>query len=655
MDKKILAGSIIAIVVIILASFTTVVGFQSTDSSKVRFISIKKSSTQISRGDILYVGGSGLDNYSKIQDAIDNASIGDTVFVFDDSSPYYERIVIDKTINLIGENRDTTVIDGESGRTVITINNDNILIDNFTIKNGGTGVDITGSYNTISNCKLQYSYGYAIVFAHTFEYNTGNVITRNNISYNYGGISTIMCETNIFSYNEFCQNENYAIGLMACMGGGFGNLVYHNNFIRNNEGGGSQGYESPGGNYWYAEWLEEGNYWSDYNGTDADGDGIGDTPYYIEPLDEDCTHDQFPLMRRVGEEDVTLEISIIGPGTTNPPEGMHVFPYGTIVDIEAFCPNIPGIYFAYWTGDVPMNQTNDDSIEIFMDDDKEITANFWSWEVSPVGTGDVTVILESMYPPLIVTLIANASYPDWTFKCWSGDIDSTENPIKITIEPGMNIIAEFELETQPHLIIEICGEMCNDWYVSDVEVTMYVLEYLREEYVIMYELDEESWQEYDGPFTVSDDGEHILLAYYIDSHGNQGDTITVHCKIDQTPPTVNITRPRKALYLFNREIRMVSRLLDKLITGPNNIIIIGCIRFEISIDDATSGINETGFFINDVQRYGTDGPITSLTWNERAFGTYEIKFVVYDGAGNMAEDKIDVVMLNPWVRPPKPF
>ena len=43
----------------------------------------------LSSGNTLYVGGSGEGNYSKIQDAINGASDGDTVFVYDDSSPYY--------------------------------------------------------------------------------------------------------------------------------------------------------------------------------------------------------------------------------------------------------------------------------------------------------------------------------------------------------------------------------------------------------------------------------------------------------------------------------------------------------------------------------------------------------------------------------------
>ena len=49
-------------------------------------------------GNTLYVGGSGPNNYTKIQDAIDNASDLDTVFVYDDSSPYYENVVVDKSI-----------------------------------------------------------------------------------------------------------------------------------------------------------------------------------------------------------------------------------------------------------------------------------------------------------------------------------------------------------------------------------------------------------------------------------------------------------------------------------------------------------------------------------------------------------------------------
>ena len=71
---------------------------------------VKKSSMPISNGNTLYVGGTGPNNYTSIQDAIDNANEGDTVYVYDESSPYYENVVIEKTINLIGEDRDTTII-----------------------------------------------------------------------------------------------------------------------------------------------------------------------------------------------------------------------------------------------------------------------------------------------------------------------------------------------------------------------------------------------------------------------------------------------------------------------------------------------------------------------------------------------------------------
>ncbi|MDD3792425.1 MAG: hypothetical protein PHY74_04775, partial [Candidatus Bathyarchaeota archaeon] len=38
---------------------------------------------------------------------------------------------------------------------------------------------------------------------------------------------------------------------------------------------------------------KEGNYWSDYTGTDDNTDGIGDTPYIIDALNQD----RYPLMQ----------------------------------------------------------------------------------------------------------------------------------------------------------------------------------------------------------------------------------------------------------------------------------------------------------------------------------------------------------------------
>jgi parallel beta-helix repeat protein len=94
-----------------------------------------EQSPTIYDGKTLFVGGSGPGNYTKIQDAIDNASDGDTVFVYDESSPYYENIAIKKSINLIGEDKETTEIVEDYESTTISIFSNKVNISGFTIKN----------------------------------------------------------------------------------------------------------------------------------------------------------------------------------------------------------------------------------------------------------------------------------------------------------------------------------------------------------------------------------------------------------------------------------------------------------------------------------------------------------------------------------------
>jgi parallel beta-helix repeat protein len=113
-----------------------------------------------SRGDILHVGGSGPGNYSTIQGAIKDANPGDTVYVY--SGTYYENIELGKRLVLVGEDKNSTIIDGKQEGCTINLSSENAIIENFTILGGGfdtddfmnffrAGIRVTGSNNIICN------------------------------------------------------------------------------------------------------------------------------------------------------------------------------------------------------------------------------------------------------------------------------------------------------------------------------------------------------------------------------------------------------------------------------------------------------------------------------------------------------------------------
>ena len=80
-----------------------------------------------------FVGGDGPFNFSKIQYAIDNASDGDTIYVY--KGIYFEHLVVDKSIYLHGENKSNTIIHGSNSGDVpcIKIIKDNVIVEGFNI------------------------------------------------------------------------------------------------------------------------------------------------------------------------------------------------------------------------------------------------------------------------------------------------------------------------------------------------------------------------------------------------------------------------------------------------------------------------------------------------------------------------------------------
>jgi parallel beta-helix repeat protein len=152
----------------------------------------KTASAPLMTGTIFYVGGVGPNNYTTIQDAIDNASDGDTVFVFDDSSPYQENIIVDKSISLVGENRTTTVIDGGEPSDSVVLRADRVTLQGFTLTH------TTGKH-----------YGVRVGSFHNII--QGNIITNNMI-----GIHLIDVDANIIDDNILTENSYGGIYQYAC-------------------------------------------------------------------------------------------------------------------------------------------------------------------------------------------------------------------------------------------------------------------------------------------------------------------------------------------------------------------------------------------------------------------------------------------------------
>ena len=202
----------------------------------------RKSSSPTSRGHWLYVGGGGPGNYTRIQDAINASTDGDTVFVYDDDSPYHEQLTINKTISLIGESMPTTVIDGNKTLAVIIfVLANGVQIRNLTIRNATSAVvvvcgdDVTIMQTSISGANMGIDLK---VISYPAVQQERISLLENHISHNYFGIITsFYCNNSTFQGNIIEHNQ-YGVVLSSS----FHNTILLNMIQNNTKEGISDSY-----------------------------------------------------------------------------------------------------------------------------------------------------------------------------------------------------------------------------------------------------------------------------------------------------------------------------------------------------------------------------------------------------------------------------
>jgi parallel beta-helix repeat protein len=176
------------------------------------------------------------DDYLTIQEAINNADIGDKVFVR--NGTYSESIIVDKVVSLLGENRETTIINASGFHDGIIVRSDNVTVEGFTVlESGWNGICVEGSgcsiigNNLIGNHEAIFLDGRAAIVRNNTVCSSyiadngdcgiliwnsqSNNITSNVVQNNCFGIYLyIDASMNIIEHNQVLSNEGSGIPIV---------------------------------------------------------------------------------------------------------------------------------------------------------------------------------------------------------------------------------------------------------------------------------------------------------------------------------------------------------------------------------------------------------------------------------------------------------
>jgi parallel beta-helix repeat protein len=158
-------------------------------------------------------------------------------------------------LKLIGEDNNTTIINGSGSGYCVHITADNVEIGGLTIKNGFYGVYLESSNGSIIDNNIISYHCEGISLSDS----NSNLIAHNSLHNNGGYISGIHLSSshnNVIRDNDLAEN----VGSVSLRDSD-NNLIYHNNFVDNI----AQASDKTGTNSWDNGPVEGGNYWSDHS------------------------------------------------------------------------------------------------------------------------------------------------------------------------------------------------------------------------------------------------------------------------------------------------------------------------------------------------------------------------------------------------------
>lgn len=165
------------------------------------------------------------EHYETIQEAINHATEGDTIQV--SPGTYYENIIVNKTVSIIGDNRTSTIIDGGGNETVIYVKANNVLISGFTVRNGYSGIWLFYSQNCTIRENIANDNAYGIKLYHS----SNSTIKENNVNNNEWFGIILYYSGNCTLQNNTLVDNNFNFGVDGSMLYDFVNTIDTSNTV----------------------------------------------------------------------------------------------------------------------------------------------------------------------------------------------------------------------------------------------------------------------------------------------------------------------------------------------------------------------------------------------------------------------------------------